>query len=297
MKRSNWLSFDRTLKQYGVERLYHFTDRANLPSIIKNRGLLSWGDCKEKGIEIAVPGGDSSSRMYDKMDNLHHYVRLSFTNQHPMMFVAKRKGRIKTPVVLEIEKSIIFDDTTLFSNMNAVKREASIGGSLSDFRKIHFDAVTCRTHFDLSSEEQKYFQAEILVKNFLPLEYISNIASFNIPLPSDIEIKKYYGRHNYVYDREAVELLSDCLWKLSHTTYLQGVNLSDMIFEMFDSNNSLQIHIRGIIDNKGTFHLVVSQGDTCGMCSIALEHFINLLTPLGMFDDDMKHKLSILINQ
>lgn len=99
MKRSNWLSFDRTLKQYGVERLYHFTDRANLPSIIKNRGLLSWGDCKEKGIEIAVPGGDSSSRMYDKMDNLHHYVRLSFTNQHPMMFVAKREGRIKTPVV------------------------------------------------------------------------------------------------------------------------------------------------------------------------------------------------------
>lgn len=157
MKRSNWLSFDRTPKQYGVERLYHFTDRANLPSIIKNRGLLSWGDCKEKGIEIAVPGGDSSSRMYDKMDNLHHYVRLSFTNQHPMMFVAKREGRIKTPVVLEIEKSIIFDDTTLFSNMNAVKREASIGGSLSDFRKIHFDAVTCRTHFDLSSEEQKYF--------------------------------------------------------------------------------------------------------------------------------------------
>ena len=55
--------------------------------------------------------------------------------------------------------------------------------------KIHFDAVTCRNHFDLSSEEQKYFQAEILVKNFLPLEYISNIASFNIPLPSDIEIK------------------------------------------------------------------------------------------------------------
>ena len=69
MKRSNWLSFDRTLKQYGVERLYHFTDRANLPSIIKNRGLLSWGDCKEKGIEIAVPGGDSSSRMYDNAEN------------------------------------------------------------------------------------------------------------------------------------------------------------------------------------------------------------------------------------
>ena len=66
---------------------------------------------------------------------------------------------------------------------------------------------------------------------------------------------------------------------------------------MFDSNSSLQIHIRGVIDNKGTFHLVVSQGETCGMCSIALEHFINLLTPLGMFDDGMKHKLSILINQ
>ena len=104
MKRSNWLSFFRILKQNGVEWLYDFTDRANLPSIIKNRGLLSWGDCKEKGIEIAAPGGDSSSRKYDKMDNLHHYVRLSFTNQHPMMYVAEREGRNKKPVVLEIKR-------------------------------------------------------------------------------------------------------------------------------------------------------------------------------------------------
>lgn len=297
MKRGNWQEFDTILSNYGITKLYHFTDRSNLNSIICNRGLLSWADCEEKGINIPNPGGDSSSRYYDQRDNLHHYVRLSFTNQHPMMFVARRDGRIPNPVILEIDKSVIFDDSTLFSNMNAVKREACIGGDISHFKNIHFSSVVRNRHFDLDPQEQKYFQAEILVKNYVPLESIYNIDTFNIPLPSDIVLKQTYGTDKYVYDREAVDLLSTCLWELAHTNYVQGVCLSTLMFEMFDFDGSLKIFVRGSLDADGIFHLVISKGDLYGICSITLEHFINILIPLNMFDDSMKGKLSILFNQ
>lgn len=297
MRRSNWQEFDAVLKQNGITKLYHFTDRENLNSIIQNRGLMSWADCKKKGIIIPKPGGDSSSRMYDERDNLHHYVRLSFTNQHPMMFVARRDGRIPNPIILEIDKSVLFEDNTMFSNMNAVKRGASIGGDFSAFKKIHFASVTRNKHFDLPVEEQKYFQAEILVQNYIPLEKVLNIGDFNIPLPSDLIIKRTFGSDKYLYDREAIDMLSTCLWELSHTNYVQGVCLSTLLFEMFDYDGSLKIFVRGTLGVDGIFHLVVSKGETYGICSISLEHFINILISLNMFDDGMKRKLSILFNQ
>ena len=41
-KRSNWNDFKEILDQHHITRLYHFTDRDNLESIIKNGGLYSW---------------------------------------------------------------------------------------------------------------------------------------------------------------------------------------------------------------------------------------------------------------
>ncbi len=284
MKRHNWKDFESVLDNYGITKLYHFTDRSNLPSIIKNRGLLSWADCEEKDITIQNPGGDSFSRKSDKMSNLHHYVRLSFTNQHPMMFVCRKEGRIPHPVILEIDRSVINDSTTKFADMNAVKKGALIGNDLLHFSNIHFHSVTRRSHFDLPYEEQKYFQAEVLVENFIPLEKIYNISSFGLPIPADIQIKQFYGLDTYLYDREVVDFLSECLWQFRHTNYMQGVQLSEYIFEMFDLYNDLHIFIQGILDSSGIFHIVASQKTKYGICAIPLEHFINILASLNMRD-------------
>lgn len=292
MKRQNWIEFESVLDKYGITKLYHFTDRSNLHSIIQSRGLLSWADCKEKDITIPNPGGDCASRRSDEMSNLHHYVRLSFTNQHPMMFVCRKDGRIHNPVILEIDRSVIYEVSTKFSDMNAVKRDACIGNDLYHFNNIHFKSVTRRCHFDLPYEEQKYFQAEILVENFIPLEKIFNISSFGLQIPPDIQIKQLYGLDTYLYDREAVDFLSECLWLLRHTNYMQGVQLSEYIFEMFDLNNDLQIFIQGILDSSGLFHVVVSKKNEYGICAIPLEHFINILVSLDMFDEGLNDKIT-----
>lgn len=194
-QKSNWQEFKAILDQHGIKKLYHFTDRDNLESIIKNGGLYSWGDCEDKGIKIAKPGGGLLSRDLDRKDNLQHYVRVSFTTQHPMMYVAMQDGRLSNPVLLEIDPEVIYWKDSKYANMNATRSGAHKGGTLEDFKLIHFQSVKAHKHFDLPEEEQPYFQAEVLVKNFIPLEYIKNIGNFGIPIPAQpqkLQIKDPY---------------------------------------------------------------------------------------------------------
>ena len=194
-KKSNWQDFKAVLDENKIERLYHFTDRDNLESIIKNGGLYSWGDCEEKGIRIAKPGGGLLSRDLDRRDNLQHYVRVSFTKQHPMMYVAMQDGRLSNPVILEIDPEVVYWENSKYANMNATRSGTNKGGTLNDFKQIHFSSVKVHKHFDLPEEEQPYFQAEVLVKNFIPLEYIKNISNFGIPIPSKpkaLQVKNPY---------------------------------------------------------------------------------------------------------
>lgn len=168
------------LREHGITKFYHFTDRDNLQSIVDNGGLYSWYYCEQNNIQIAKPGGDYDSRQMDCRDGHQNYVRVSFTRCHPMMYVAQREGRISNPVVLEISLDVAAEESTLFSDRNAVKNGAMIGGSVSDLRKIHFSTVKARTHFDVDDDERMYYQAELLVREFIPLSMITNIADFGI---------------------------------------------------------------------------------------------------------------------
>ena len=87
-KKDNWQAYQAIIEQDDIKKLYHFTDRDNLQSILNNGGLYSWADCEEKGITIAKPGGSDGSRQLDARDGLQHYVRVSFVTQHPMRYVA-----------------------------------------------------------------------------------------------------------------------------------------------------------------------------------------------------------------
>ena len=174
-KKSNWKEFESLLSQYNIKKLYHFTDRENLESIIKNGG---------------------------RKDNLQHFVRISFTSEHPMMYVAMQDGRLSNPVILEIDPEVIFWQTSKYANMNATKTGANIGSTIDDFKKIHFNSVKARKHFDLADDEQPYFQAEILVKNFIPLEYIKNIGNFGIPIHANPkQLHPWAERQRYLENR------------------------------------------------------------------------------------------------
>ena len=50
--KNNYDEFKKLIEQHHITTLYHFTDRENLESIIKNGGLYSWADCEQKGISL-----------------------------------------------------------------------------------------------------------------------------------------------------------------------------------------------------------------------------------------------------
>lgn len=182
--KNNYDEFKKLIEQHHITTLYHFTDRENLESIIQNGGLYSWTDCEQKGISISKPGGSMSSRDLDRRDNLQNFVRVSFVREHPMMYVAMNDGRISNPVVLEIDPEVIYWQDSLYADRNATKNGAHVGSSIDDFSQLHFNSFKAKKHFDLDADEQKFYQAEVLVKNHIPLQFIKNIGNFGFTIPS-----------------------------------------------------------------------------------------------------------------
>lgn len=183
-KKSNWQEYQQVLEEGKITKLYHFTDRDNLESIIKHGGLYSWKDCEEKDIKIAKPGGSGTSRSLDQRNGLEYYTRLSFVPDHPMMFVAMDDGRISNPVVLEMDLEAALWEDTLYADRNMTKNGANVGGSLDNLKAVHFGLFGGLRYFDLNEEAKMYYKAEVLVKHFIPLKYITNIRNFGIYIPS-----------------------------------------------------------------------------------------------------------------
>lgn len=193
-RRKDYCKFKEILEKYQITKFYHFTDRSNLESIMRNGGLYSWGDCIKRGIIIEHPGGSDLSHSLDRQENLQDYVRTSICKRHPMMYNAMNDGRIKNPVILEIDTDILYQEGNIFSNKNAVRSDASKGSDFSNFQTIHFETALRNTQFDIEDAEKDYFQAEILIKNHIPLHYILNISDF---IESNDSKGKVYVRPPY----------------------------------------------------------------------------------------------------
>ena len=174
----NWLDFKWHLESNNIRELYHFTDKANLKSIIKEGGLYSWDYCDKQRIHINYPGGNTSSRNLDKLKKLQDFVRLSFASDHPMKYIALRDKRLHNPITLKIKLDVCYFEETLFSTRNANSRDAEIGNTIVDLKNINLDIVKVSSYFDLENKLMPFFQAEILVKRWIPLDYIINLSDF-----------------------------------------------------------------------------------------------------------------------
>ncbi len=178
LRKPNWQDYKDILRNNGITKLYHFTDRRNLKSIVEHGGLISWGDACDRDMSIAAPGGSDTSHSLDRRMGLEYYVRLSFIPNHPMMHVAMNDGRIDDPVILEIDPQVAYLGGSKFSDRNAARASAGVkvGDSLSDLRNLRFNLFN-KSYFDLDSDEKPYYQAEVLVFHEVPLCYIRNITS------------------------------------------------------------------------------------------------------------------------
>lgn len=162
------------LQSNGISTFYHFTAVNNIPLIKKYGGLFSWAELERKNIVIPNPGGTQLSRQLDVHYGLQNYVRLSFCNDHPMIWRLQQSG-VKL-VLLMIDINVATWDDTLFSNMNATDSGHSHGKTLDDLRRVNFYAVK-QSYLRRDDPNFKPHQAEIMVRNFIPIQYIKNINS------------------------------------------------------------------------------------------------------------------------
>jgi hypothetical protein len=90
-----------------ITRLYHFTDRRNLPLIRELGGLLPASELAKQSVQVPAPGGNEWSRDADAMSDMDRYVHLCFRPNHPMEYLARQDGRIGDTIFLEIHPAVL----------------------------------------------------------------------------------------------------------------------------------------------------------------------------------------------
>ena len=174
----DWKEFIKVIDSNKITKLYHFTDRSNIPSIKATGGLYSWWLAEQKGISISKPGGIGFGRNLDVRKGLQNHVRLSFNNRNPMLFVAQNEGRILNPIFLEIDPAVMLLNKTLFTKENATKNGVHPNASLEFFKEIVEGSETDHTSIVRQLLGSSFLinpKAEILVFERIPLEFITNI--------------------------------------------------------------------------------------------------------------------------
>ena len=170
----------KLLKNTGIEYFYHFTSKRNLESIKKHGGLYSWKELEKRGINAPFIGGSGDNGLSHKLDlktGLADYVRLSFCKDHPMSFRHKQSG--EPIVLLAIDITVATLPNTKFSNINATDNMCTVAEGLKGLKLVDFNAVK-RTHVSRDDSDFKPHQAEILVKNHIPIKYIKGIYKTHI---------------------------------------------------------------------------------------------------------------------
>jgi len=137
------------LKGLNRSVLWHFTDKKNLESI-SEFGLLSWKELCRRGLVPAAPGGNDWSHEADQRFGVDGYVHLSFSKQHPMLYVAKKDGRITDPIWLKIDLSVLDDNNVRYTN--AVANKAGIGLLENKAAKESIDLAALFTYLDFGVE-------------------------------------------------------------------------------------------------------------------------------------------------
>lgn len=176
VRKSDAEKISNYLNDIGITCFYHFTDASNIKSILESNGLYSWAYCKSKRIHICRPGGDELSHQLDSQYSLEDFVRLSFCKDHPMKYICIKTNRISNPVIIEISTEVALLESTIFSDINAADKNHETGNSLEFLKRINL-AIRKKDYRYLSSTEKKQYQAEILVKSWVPKEYFLNLNS------------------------------------------------------------------------------------------------------------------------
>lgn len=164
-----------TLHRYGVDGVWHFTDRTNVQSIIANDGLLSLAELKRRGTAIATPGGNQWSHDADARKGVDRYVHLAFLDDHPMLFAAKQDKRITDPVWLKISTAVLAHPDVRYTMEVSNKAGVPMLTAQQAIELLDFEVLFTRTDWKdtaIQARRRIALKSEILIPSHIPIEMI-----------------------------------------------------------------------------------------------------------------------------
>lgn len=174
-----WPSVLSLLESKGVKKLYHYTDKDNIPLIRTCGGLLSLRSLTEMKVTPPCAGGDKVSHMIDRANHTDNYVHLCFSPRQYSLDAAIKSGRIKNPRILEVSLEALHVGNPVYSVLNSASTldDAIVSRGIQVLSRIHIETAVREDLDSISFAERKYHQAEVLVENQIPLKYLLNIDS------------------------------------------------------------------------------------------------------------------------
>jgi hypothetical protein len=180
-RKSAWQMYLSLINEKKITGLYHFTAKKNLDSIQHHGALFSWSYCEKERMEVKYSSKEWS-RQRDKAKGAENYVRLSFTPYYPMRYTISKDEINQEFVILEFDPAVLFRTGTLFSDRNAACFDAEITDSLDYIRndifgKIDDDFFHRQNYMSFAKDDfrKRLYQAEVLVFEKLPLNYLTKI--------------------------------------------------------------------------------------------------------------------------
>lgn len=161
------------LKINDIKCLYHFTNRKNIDSI-KRHGICSIDKLKQMNIQTHF-SSTFMSREIDKHKQMSNYVHLGYEKHHPMLFSALAEGRLYEYTILMVSLEVLLLKSTVYSDINAASSTATFSSDIQFFLSLPFTVFHNKSYLNLTPQEKKFFQAEVLVERQIKTENILNI--------------------------------------------------------------------------------------------------------------------------
>jgi len=167
---------EEILENFKIEYLFHMTEVSNLKNIIQY-GLLSHNEAHSKGFnktDIALQ--DVNQRRSNKKPiyglSLHDYVPMYFNPKNPMLY--RRKHIQDNIVILAIDRRVIYQDKSIFSDGNAASDSTKFFNNLSDLVRLNWNCIKSE-YWNDQVDGKRIKCAETLTNPRIPVKYLKKI--------------------------------------------------------------------------------------------------------------------------
>lgn len=182
------------LNDYGINYIYHMTHIDNLTNILQN-GILAHNNSL---VNIDISNKEVNDRrnsiepIYHR--NIHSYVPFYFNPKNAMLYSKKdMQGYL---VILAIDKKLIYQDNSLFTDGNAAASITKFYKHLTKIQYLNWNCLNAKTWFNIE-DGKRMRMAEVLVFDKVQTKYIQKIYCNNNHikqyienlLPNNLEIK------------------------------------------------------------------------------------------------------------